>query len=105
MPMATTAVMAVYSSSRSHPMNHPTTSPSTEDPYEYADPALGISPPNSAYERAAQPAAIPATTNEIVTPGPAFVRATPPASVNIPAPMIAPSPMAVSDHRPSDRFS
>ena len=48
MPIATTATMAVYSSSRSHPMNHPMISPSATYPYVYADPARGTIPANSA---------------------------------------------------------
>ena len=108
MPIATTATIAVYSSSRSQPMHQPTISPSTAYPYVYAEPARGIIPANSAYENAAAALAMPAMRNEKTTAGPTPLPssaplATLPAREKMPAPMIPPMPMAVSCHRPSAR--
>jgi hypothetical protein len=62
----------------------------------YADPARGMSPANSAYENAAAALATPATRNDRSTAGPAVSLATCPASEKMPAPMIPPTPIAVS---------
>ncbi len=71
----------------------------------YADPAFGISPANSAYDSAAQALARPAIRNDTSTAGPAVPLATVPASVKMPAPMMPPTPIAVSCHSPSDLSS
>src|SRR5581483_6059125 len=47
---------------------------------------------------------MPATTNESVSDGPAFVADATPVSTKMPVPMIAPMPIAVSAHGPSDRL-
>ena len=47
---------------------------------------------------------MPATTNEIVSDGPARVADATPVRTKIPVPMIAPMPMAVSAHGPSERL-
>ena len=47
---------------------------------------------------------MPATRNERSTAGPAVSWATVPASEKMPAPMMPPTPMAVSDHSPRERF-
>ena len=47
---------------------------------------------------------MPATTNESVSAGPARVAEATPVRTKMPVPMIAPMPIAVSAHGPSDRL-
>ena len=48
---------------------------------------------------------MPAITNDIVSAGPARVADATPVKTKMPVPMMAPMPIAVSAHGPSDRLS
>jgi len=73
-PMLTVAAPRAYSRMRSQPMIQAINSPRVAYVYEYALPAIGILLETSAVAQRRQAAlTIPATTNEMVIDGPAFV--------------------------------
>jgi hypothetical protein len=85
-------------------MIHATISPSVAYVYVYALPDTGIDDASSAYDSAENTQASAASANDKITAGPAMA-APSPITTNMPVPMMAPTPIAVSCHELTARLS
>ncbi len=101
-PTATAATETPYSRTRHQPQTQATSSPIVAYAYEYEEPATGMEPASSAYERAENRAARPATTKARVTAGPASGTASP-RTTKMPVPSVAPMLIMVSCHIERER--
>lgn len=88
-PTATAATETPYSRTRHQPQTQAASSPSVAYEQEYDEPAAGIIPASSAYDRAERSAITPASTNERTTAGPATGTASP-STTKMPVPSVAP---------------